>query len=1025
MARIADEVLERLKAEVSLERLVEAAGVKLDKKGRDRVGRCPFHEDDTPSLVVSPDKNLWHCLGACQMGGSVVDWVMKGRGVSFRHAVELIKEEHPALAADPTEARRGGRQKGLVPAHSTKRPLSEGAAFVREAADETLLSQVVDFYHQSLKESPEALSYLKLRGLDSSEAIDHFKLGYAGRTLGYRLPPRNRKEGAELRERLTRLGVYRESGHEHLAGSVVVPVFSPDGRVLELYGRKVGERLRKGTPKHLYLPGPHRGVFNLSALEAIHEIILCESLFDALAFWCAGLRTVTASYGTSGFTDDHREAFEAHGIERVYIAYDRDKAGDRAADKLAEELSARGIECFRVLFPRGMDACEYALKVTPAQKSLRLAVSQSVWMAAGKKVIAVGERNEAPALEEDAIAPDEPPAAPVETEEPVEPPTAPAPPVSEQAAEKENPPPSLPPSAADKAAPCHAIAREAAVEPASAEGPHVDEATGEVHFAFGPRRWRVRGLDKNDRPQSLRVNLFVRREQGGEPGGFHVDTIELYAARQRAAFIQVAADELGLEPKIVKGDLGRVLLALEALQAEARAEAPKPRAVELSDEERQEALAFLRNPHLVERLLEDFERAGVVGERSNKLLGYLAAVSRKLDAPLAVVIQSSSAAGKSSLMEAILSFIPDEERVQYSAMTGQSLFYMGEQDLSHRILAIVEEEGAERASYALKLLQSEGELTIASTGKDPHTGRLVTQEYRVEGPVMIMLTTTAIDVDEELLNRCIVLSVDESRAQTKAIHARQRRAETLAGLFEKRDRRALVKLHQNAQRLLRPLSVVNPHAERLRFFDHKTRTRRDHTKYLTLIRAIALLHQHQRPIKTAEHRGERLEYIEATEADIALAESLCREVLARGIDELPPQTRRMLFEAQRLVETRSKAEGIEQADFRFSRRELREASGWSQTQVGVHLRRLEELEYVLVHPGPGRRRLYELCVYDPVSTGPEPSLTGGDRGIDGLPIRQRKRNGHAALSVIDGADGGCAPGEAPKKVVVPIVAPVH
>jgi DNA primase len=1021
MARIADEVLERLKAEVSLERLVEAAGVKLSKKGRDRVGRCPFHEDDTPSLVVSPDKNLWHCLGACQMGGSVVDWVMKSRGVSFRHAVELIKEEHPALAADPTTERRGGRQKGPVPAHSTKRPLSAGAAFVREAADETLLSQVVDFYHQSLKESPEALSYLKLRGLDSSEAIDHFKLGYAGRTLGYRLPPRNRKEGAEIRERLTRLGVYRQSGHEHLAGSVVVPVFSPDGRVLELYGRKVGERLRKGTPKHLYLPGPHRGVFNLPALEGSSEIILCESLFDALAFWCAGLRTVTASYGTSGFTDDHREAFEAHGIERVYIAYDRDKAGDRAAEKLAEELSGRGIECFRVLFPRGMDACEYALKVTPAQKSLRLAVSQSVWMAAGKKVIAVGNKNVEPELEEEALAHDEPPAAPVEAQEPIEPPTAPAPPASEQAAEEEKPPPSLPPSAAEKAAPSLA----AAEPPASPEGPHVDEATGEVHFAFGPRRWRVRGLDKNDRPQSLRVNLFVRREQGGEPGGFHVDTIELYAARQRAAFIQVAADELGLEPKIVKGDLGRVLLALEALQAEARAEAPKPRAVELTGEEREEALAFLRNPHLVERLLEDFERAGVVGERSNKLLGYLAAVSRKLDAPLAVVIQSSSAAGKSSLMEAILSFIPEEDRVQYSAMTGQSLFYMGEQDLSHRILAIVEEEGAERASYALKLLQSEGELTIASTGKDPHTGRLVTQEYRVEGPVMIMLTTTAIDVDEELLNRCIVLSVDESRAQTKAIHARQRRAETLAGLFEKRDRRALVKLHQNAQRLLRPLAVVNPHAERLRFFDHKTRTRRDHTKYLTLIRAIALLHQHQRPIKTAEHRGERLEYIEATEADITLAESLCREVLARGIDELPPQTRKLLHHAQRLVAERSKAEGIEQTDFRFSRRELREAIGWSQTQVRVHMGRLEELEYVHVHLGPQRRRLYELCIYDDHLAGQEADLAAPWRPLGGGPVRQVYRNGHELLPSPGGADGGCAPGEASNKVVVPIVAPVH
>src|SRR5438132_9599436 len=179
-------------------------------------------------------------------------------------------------------------------------------------------------------------------------------------------------------------------------------------------------------------------------------------------------------------------------------------------------------------------------------------------------------------------------------------------------------------------------------------------------------------------------------------------------------------------------------------------------------------------------------------------------------------------------MNAALAMMPEEERVKYSAMTGQSLFYMSEQDLRHKILAIVEEEGAERASYALKLMQSEGEFKIASTSKDPQSGRLVTHEYRVEGPVMIMLTTTAVDVDEELLNRCIVLSVDEGRKQTRAIHERQRRAQTLAGLLEREERSAIVKLHRNAQRLLAPLVVVNPFAEKLAFADHVTRTRRDH-----------------------------------------------------------------------------------------------------------------------------------------------------------------------------------------------------
>ena len=199
-------------------------------------------------------------------------------------------------------------------------------------------------------------------------------------------------------------------------------------------------------------------------------------------------------------------------------------------------------------------------------------------------------------------------------------------------------------------------------------------------------------------------------------------------------------------------------------------------------------------------------------------------------------------------MEAILAFVPEEERVHYSAMTGQSLFYMGETDLKHKVLAIAEEEGAERASYPLKLLQSEGELTIASTGKDPSTGRLVTHEYHVEGPAAILLTTTAIDLDEELQNRCLVLAVDESREQTSAIHQAQRLSQDPRGRDQRKRRRPeTLTLHRNAQRLLRPLASATPTAPDLTFLDETTRTRRDHEKYLSLIDAIALLHQHQRP----------------------------------------------------------------------------------------------------------------------------------------------------------------------------------
>ena len=211
----------------------------------------------------------------------------------------------------------------------------------------------------------------------------------------------------------------------------------------------------------------------------------------------------------------------------------------------------------------------------------------------------------------------------------------------------------------------------------------------------GERRYRIRGLNKNLSYELLKVNVLLSGKTPRGESAFHVDTLDLYSARQRSGFTKQAAEELGLKEEVIRRDLGRVLLKLEELQDEQIKQAlqPKEEAVTISDEDQAQAMELLRDPRLLERIVEDFARCGVVGEETNKLVGYLGVVSRHLEAPLAVIVQSSSAAGKSSLMEAVLAFLPDEQRVQYSAMTGQSLFYMGESDLKHKVLAIVEEEG--------------------------------------------------------------------------------------------------------------------------------------------------------------------------------------------------------------------------------------------------------------------------------------------------------------------------------------------
>ena len=934
MPRIPEPEIERLKSEVSVERLVASSGIELKKSGKDWLGRCPFHEDDTASLVVTPAKNLWHCFG-CGIGGGPIDWVIKRQGVSFRHAVELLREGVTPLAAEGAVKR------------STVRSLPPPVAF--DADDQALLNQTVGYYHERLLATTEAAEYLAARGLVHPELIGHFKLGVADRTLGLRLPEKNRKAGADIRSQLQKIGLIRDSGHEHFNGSLVVPVFDEAGNVVEVYGRKLLDNLRAGTPKHLYLPareGRSRGVFNVAALQASKEIILCEALIDALTFWCAGFRNVTAAYGIEGFTEEHVAAFKRHGTERVLIAYDRDDAGERGAAKVAETLLAQGIECFRVQFPKGMDANEYALKVTPAAKSLGLLLRKAVWLGKGQAPQAA--RGSAPERAE---------------------------PVPLEVADCDLKPPVRPTSAAEVVAkrdhqsePSSLAAAPAAEPPLAAPQAEIDGDT--LRLACGARTWLVRGLPKANPGASMKLNVRVQ----GADAALHVDSVDLYSARGRAVFAAQAAAELdgrsaanvseALAREIGR-ELGRVLLAVEQAitERERAASAPRQIAPTMTEAEHDAALELLQSPALIPRILADFAAVGLVGEDTNKLVGYLAAVSRKLDRPLGVVIQSSSAAGKSTLMDAVLAFVPEEDKVKYSAMTGQSLFYMGETNLKHKALAIVEEEGASRASYALKLLQSEGELTIASTGKDPTSGNLITQQYRVEGPVALLLTTTARDIDEELMNRCLVLAVDEGREQTRAIHERQRARRTLDGMFANRQRQALIVLHQNAQRLLRPLDVLNPFAQFLTFPDQTTRLRRDHEKYLTLIDTIAFVHQHQRQVLTAERAGQRVEYIEATLADIELANEIAHDVLGRSLDELPPQTRRLLKLIDGHVGAECQRQAIRRSEYRFARRTLREAIAWGDTQLKVHLARLVELEYIVAHRGKAGGFEYEL-VYE-------------------------------------------------------------
>lgn len=484
------------------------------------------------------------------------------------------------------------------------------------------------------------------------------------------------------------------------------------------------------------------------------------------------------------------------------------------------------------------------------------------------------------------------------------------------------------------------------------------------------RAYRVRGLSPVGLDR-LKVNLRVT-----VGGTFHLDTIDLYQARQRATFAQTAAKLCRVDEAFIQSDLLALLEPLETARL-ALKQSDKSDDVAMTPQEREAALEFLRAPDLCERIVADFGRCGLEGERATVLTAYLAALSRKLTEPLGALIIARSGAGKSALQEAVCGFVPPEDLVRVTRLTGQALFYKDPDSLTHKLLAIAEDEGAAQAVYSLRTLASDQHLSIAATRTDPQTGKLHTEHYEVHGPVSIILTTTSPEAfDEETRSRFVPLTLDESIAQTQLILARQRARHSLQGVLEQATAESVRRLHHGAQRLLKPLRVVNPFHAWLTWPAERLIQRREQKKYLALIHTLALLHQHQREVKRAATDTLEIEYVEVTAQDIALANELTQASLSRALDELAPPVRGLYQEIRKLCVERAATLHCQPDEVQLTRREVREATGWSDWQVRVYCQQLVDLEYLCVTSGAnGKRFCYELAWYAQ-DEAPRPLLHG-------------------------------------------------
>ncbi len=895
--------IEEVRRRCDLVQVVESRGVALQRRGKNWVGLCPFHEDREPSFVVNPEKQLWNCFGACtgnggKSGGDVFAFVAKRDGVTFLEAMKKLGYEEPAH----------GKPRAPSPSVRRAPAAAPGPAPVATVSAD-LLARVAAHYHRVFRENPEGQAYLKSRALVDAGMLEAFEVGYVDGSLVSTLD-------SDARRALTGSGVLTAHSREFFLGCVVVPLALPDIGVVGFYGRHVQR------PQHLFLPGPRRGVFHWQAMKGGEHVVFTESVIDALSLRQADVRNVVALYGTQGLTADHEELLQRFRVRRVTLLLDNDAAGGRATPAIGERLRKLGIEVRVARLAGAKDANELLVSqgVEAAAAALKAAIAGALPLTVNCTV----------------------------KEEPAELPAAPAAAVS-----------------------------------APATGVQVSrDADGSVRVAFAGRSYRVRGLTAVGLDR-LRVNVRV---EGGSV--MHLDTLDLYSHRARAGLTKELARLFGKPEEDLVREIAALIETLEGLRLELsqeKAGAPAPARLEMPDREREAALKLLRSPDLLDRLLADCEQLGCVGERTTLTVGYLGTISRLLDDPLGLIIVSRSGAGKSSVQDLLCDVVPDEDLVRYTRLTGQALFYKEEDALVHKVLAVDEEEGAEAAAYSIRNLQSAQVLSVAATRTDPQTGKLKTDEYHVKGPVFIMFTTTSPEaLDYETRNRFVQVGIDESTEQTRRILRRQREMDTLEGVLRREEATVLRRVHQNAQRLLRPLRVVNPYAPALVYPDGRLQMRREQKKYLTLIKTIALLHQHQREVKRA-HRGEvEVEYVEVEPKDIALANNLARQVLGRSLDELAHPTRLLL---KHLVEL---TKGMPAGARLFTRHDVRQRTGWTDWQLRVHLGQLVDLEYVVLAAGRnGKRLTYELLF----EGDPEEDARYLTGLVDVGPLVEGRRNG--------------------------------
>jgi hypothetical protein len=365
--------------------------------------------------------------------------------------------------------------------------------------------------------------------------------------------------------------------------------------------------------------------------------------------------------------------------------------------------------------------------------------------------------------------------------------------------------------------------------------------------------------------------------------------LDLYSITQTEKLARLIAERLEVGVTAVSKDLSDITNQLEHYRLqmiEAKQKDTIKPFKQLSEAEKNETINFLQQPNLLQRTNELIGRSGIAGEELNRLIMWLIFTSRKTSKPLHIISMGSSGTGKSHLQEKVGELIPDEDKIEITALTENAFYYFDKAELGHKLILIEDLDGIWSALYPLRELQSKQRISKTVTIKDKN-GNTKTIHLKVYGPVCIAGCTTKESLYEDNANRCFLIYIDESEAQDERVMDVQRKIS--AGTINSTAQSEAVQLLQNVQRVLQPISVRNPYAEQLKIPKEVFKQRRTNAHYLAFIEVITFYNQYQREQQVDKETGEI--FIETTIEDIQEANELMKEILLRKSDELNGATR--------------------------------------------------------------------------------------------------------------------------------------